>query len=227
MCGPTVYDHSHMGHAKTYICFDTIRRILTDYFGLRVHLCMNITDIDDKIIMRANERGIKFDEISRAMETEFFNDCARLNIRLPNVITRVSEYVPEIVEFIEKIIKEGFAYESAGSVYFDVIKYSQSNGHTYAKLEPTSLSDTAKLNEGEGALTVESSAKEKRNPQDFALWKKSKPGEPFWSSPWGEGRPGWHIECSAMANSIFKDKTIDIHSGGVDLKFPHHDNEIA
>lgn len=97
MCGPTVYDHSHMGHAKTYICFDTIRRILTDYFGLRVHLCMNITDIDDKIIMRANERGIKFDEISRAMETEFFNDCARLNIRLPNVITRVSEYVPEIV----------------------------------------------------------------------------------------------------------------------------------
>ena len=120
MCGPTVYDHSHMGHAKTYICMDIMRRLLTDYFGYNVKLCMNITDIDDKIIMRANERKIDFSKISRDMETEFFNDCEALNIRLPTVITRVSEYVKEIVEFIEKIISNGYAYESNGSVYFDV-----------------------------------------------------------------------------------------------------------
>lgn len=123
MCGPTVYDHSHQGHAKTYMQSDIIRRIMTDYFGYNVKLCMNITDIDDKIIARSNERNIKFEELSRQFETEFLNDCESLNIRLPTVITRVSEYVPEIVEYIEKIIKNGYAYESNGSVYFDVHKY--------------------------------------------------------------------------------------------------------
>ena len=120
MCGPTVYDHSHMGHAKTYICFDILRRIMTDYFGYDVKLCMNITDIDDKIIIKANASNIEFSKISRDNETEFLNDCEALNIRLPNVITRVSEYVPEIVQFIETIIENGYAYESNGSVYFDV-----------------------------------------------------------------------------------------------------------
>jgi len=227
MCGPTVYDHSHMGHAKTYVQSDVLRRIMTDYFGYHVKLCMNITDIDDKIIIRANERGIKFEEISRNMETEFLKDCEALNIRLPTVITRVSEYIPEIVEFIEGIIKNGYAYESNGSVYFNVIKYSKADDHTYAKLEPTSFGNLELLKEGEGSLTAEAAVSEKENQQDFALWKKAKDGEPSWKSPWGMGRPGWHIECSAMAGAIFKEHPIDIHSGGVDLKFPHHDNEIA
>lgn len=200
---------------------------MSDYFGYNVKLCMNITDIDDKIIMRANDRGIKFEELSRQFETEFFKDCESLNIRLPTVITRVSEYVPEIVAFIQKIIDNGFAYESNGSVYFNVHKYSKSDSHTYAKLDPSKVGNMEALAEGEGALTADNAPTEKTNPEDFALWKKAKEGEPRWPSPWGEGRPGWHIECSAMAASIFKEFPIDIHSGGVDLKFPHHDNEIA
>ena len=138
----------------------------------------------------------------------------------------MSEFVPEIVAFIEQIIKNGFAYESNNSVYFDVKKFSASEGHTYAKLEPTSVGNKEKMSEGEGVLT-NSEAPEKRNEADFALWKKSKPGEPKWDSPWGEGRPGWHIECSAMCGAAFKKHPIDIHTGGVDLRFPHHDNEIA
>ena len=227
MCGPTVYDHSHMGHAKTYICFDYLRRIMTDYFKYDVKLCMNVTDLDDKIIIRANEKKIPFGDLSREFETEFFKDCETLNIRLPTVVTRVSEYVPEIVQFIQGIIKNGYAYESNGSVYFDVVKYSNTQGHQYAKLEPTNVDNLELLQEGEGKLTGENVEQEKRNVRDFALWKKSKEGEPSWESPWGPGRPGWHIECSAMAGEIFKSFPIDIHSGGLDLKFPHHDNEIA
>ena len=227
MCGPTVYDHSHMGHAKTYVCFDIIHRLMTDYFGYDVKLCMNITDIDDKIIMRANEQKKDFAEISRNMETEFFKDCEALNIKQPAVITRVTEYVPEIVAFIKKIIDNGYAYESNGSVYFNVVKYNDAENHSYAKLEPTNVGNMELLAEGEGALTAEGAKTEKQSERDFALWKKSKEGEPFWDSPWGTGRPGWHIECSAMAGEIFKEYPIDIHSGGCDLKFPHHDNEIA
>ena len=227
MCGPTVYDHSHMGHAKTYICFDYIHRIMTDYFGYDVKLCMNITDLDDKIIIRANENKEDFDALSRRFETEFFKDCERLNIRLPTVITRVTEYVPEICDFISGIIKNGYAYESNGSVYFDVVKYSNTEGHSYAKLEPTNVNNMDLIAEGEGKLTGDNVVSEKRNERDFALWKKSKPGEPEWKSPWGPGRPGWHIECSAMAGEIFTGYPIDVHSGGLDLKFPHHDNEIA
>lgn len=143
-----------MGHAKTYICFDYIRRIMTDYFGYDVKLCMNITDLDDKIIIRANEQNVAFDDLSRRFETEFFKDCAKLNIRLPTVVTRVSEYVPEIVEFIQGIIKNGYAYESNGSVYFDVVKYSTADGHCYAKLEPTNVDNLDLLAEGEGKLTA-------------------------------------------------------------------------
>jgi cysteinyl-tRNA synthetase len=187
---------------------------------------MNITDVDDKIINKSIAEGKKFTDISRHFETEFLEDMKRLNVGLPEVITRVSEYVPEIVTFIQKIIDNGFAYESNGSVYFDVSKYNSDPNHTYAKLEPTSVDNKELLAEGEGALS-QAAAGEKRNEKDFALWKKSKENEPEWDSPWSKGRPGWHIECSAMAAAIFKKYPIDIHSGGVDLKFPHHDNEIA
>ena len=215
-----------MGHARSYVSFDILKRIMTDYFGYNVKLVMNITDIDDKIIRKAIEENISFEELSRRYETEFFDDMRRLNVSLPESITRVSEFVPEIVAFIEKIIENGYAYESNGSVYFDVKKYSSEPNHTYAKLEPTSVNNKEKMAEGEGVLT-NSETSEKRVEADFALWKKSKPGEPKWPSKWGEGRPGWHIECSAMAASIFKKYPIDIHTGGVDLRFPHHDNEVA
>lgn len=215
-----------MGHARSYVSFDILKRIMTDYFGYNVKLVMNITDIDDKIIRKAIEENISFEEISRRYETEFFDDMRRLNVSLPESITRVSEFVPEIVAFIEKIIENGYAYESNGSVYFDVKKYSSEPNHTYAKLEPTSVNNKELMAEGEGVLT-NSETSDKRGEADFALWKKSKPGEPKWPSKWGEGRPGWHIECSAMAASIFKKYPIDIHTGGVDLRFPHHDNEIA
>ena len=150
---------------------------------------------------------------------------ARLNILPAHILTRVSEYVPEIVQFIETIIKNGYAYESNSSVYFDTLKFHKQ--HAYAKLEPERMGDLTALSEGEGALTAETSAtKEKRNDCDFVLWKKGKTGEPVWQSPWGAGRPGWHIECSVMASAVLG-RHFDIHTGGIDLKFPHHDNEIA
>lgn len=189
-------------------------------------MCMNITDIDDKIIRIANETNNQFDAISRKYESEFLDDMKNLNAELPDVITRVSEFVPEIIAYIEKIIANGYAYESNSSVYFDVSKFNDGEKHKYAKLEPTSVNDKELLKEGEGVLAdVETT--DKKNSYDFALWKKSKENEPQWNSPWGKGRPGWHIECSAMASDFFKEFPIDIHSGGIDLRFPHHDNEIA
>lgn len=192
---------------------------------------MNITDVDDKIIRKSNEQSVPFTEISRKYETEFLDDMRRLNVRLPDVITRVSEYIPEIVAYIEKIIANGFAYESNGSVYFDVDKFAADPNHAYNKLERGASQNAERLAEGlaegEGVLATEATAADKRGPKDFALWKKSKEGEPFWESPWGTGRPGWHIECSAMAGAILPNPPIDIHTGGVDLRFPHHDNEVA
>ncbi|KAG9117692.1 hypothetical protein FRC07_007353 [Ceratobasidium sp. 392] len=359
-CGPTVYDSSHMGHARNYLTQDIIRRILTDYFGYDVHFVMNITDIDDKIIIRArhqyhldtisestpsvtpeliilienawlaylhkqlskgledksiivqgqelaswqkieelakdnvwvqagNARDEKFamhlkalrdthlalssaratqdgpapskplittsapilapyldaqhlsqpnptpipSHLTRALssywEHAFMRDMDRLGVRRPDTLTRVTEYVPEIVSFVEKIVERGWAYEAGGSVYFDVRAYDGVRSkdadweHIYAKLQPHSKNNTALLEEGEGAL---STGDTKRSPADFALWKRSKPGEPEWPSVWGPGRPGWHIECSVMASAILGDG-MDIHSGGIDLAFPHHDNEIA
>ncbi|CAE6444713.1 unnamed protein product [Rhizoctonia solani] len=357
-CGPTVYDASHMGHARNYLTQDIVRRILTDYFGYDVHFVMNITDIDDKIIIRArqqyhldtlststpsitqelidtvqkawlaylnkqltkgledkslitsgqedsswakietlaqdpswvqagNARDEKFfmhlkalrdaraaitlaqsslgtpsdalitasasilspyldalhlsspnaapipSHLTRALssywERAFMRDMDRLGVRRPDTLTRVTEYVPEIVTYVEKIVSRGWAYEAGGSVYFDVRAYDGVKGkdkdweHVYAKLQPHSKNNTALLEEGEGAL---SSSDSKRSPADFALWKRSKPGEPEWPSPWGPGRPGWHIECSVMATAILGDG-MDIHSGGIDLAFPHHDNELA
>ncbi|TIA92674.1 hypothetical protein E3P99_00529 [Wallemia hederae] len=338
-CGPTVYDSSHMGHARNYLTQDIIRRILRDYFSYDVKFVMNITDVDDKIILKARHSyllnkykqdnphlndtirhdlassfaafvdkvrpvfssipnnpshteyaqsviqhsesnlgtwlatepkagmyvqtlrdGLEalsthsidkaqdilspyldkrhgesvtdpaiFRSLAAYWENEFFKDMSALNVEKPNTLTRVSEYVPEIITFVERIIGNGYAYATSdGSVYFDTKAFDGSksrNGfeHTYAKLQPWSKGIKELIDEGEGSL---SSGAGKRNTSDFALWKASKPGEPSWKSPWGEGRPGWHIECSVMASEVLG-HNIDIHSGGVDLKFPHHDNEIA
>ncbi|XP_052798798.1 cysteine--tRNA ligase, cytoplasmic-like [Mya arenaria] len=322
-CGPTVYDTSHMGHARSYISFDILRRVMSGYFNYNVIYSMNITDIDDKIIRRARQNhlweaymaegkpwnavvedtvvamkpfGEKlvnetdpdkkamyermktrielavtameaaanngqecqearknlllaskdvladwldvqhgsevtdkliFSKLSSHFEEEYHSDMDSLNVLPADVLTRVSEYVPEIIEFVQRIIKNGYGYESNGSIYFDVGAFSSKPDHYYAKLVPEAYGDMKALKEGEGELSIsEDRMGEKRSPNDFALWKAGKPGEPLWDSPWGKGRPGWHIECSVMASSILGE-TLDIHTGGVDLKFPHHDNELA
>ncbi|XP_070687265.1 cysteine--tRNA ligase, cytoplasmic [Pempheris klunzingeri] len=325
-CGPTVYDASHMGHARSYISFDILRRILRDYFKYDILYCMNITDIDDKIIKRARHNYLLeqykekkpqpaqilqdvlstrepfktylvsvsdpdkkqmllrmdaavtaalqpleaamerkaadeviqplaqtllesskdvlsewldrqfgsqvtensiFSILPKYWEGEYHKDMEALNVLPPDVLTRVSEYVPEIVEFVEKVISNGYGYDSNGSVYFDTAKFDSSPQHSYAKLVPEAVGDQKALEEGEGDLSVSAERlSEKKSPNDFALWKASKPGEPSWDSPWGKGRPGWHIECSAMAGSILGE-SMDIHGGGCDLRFPHHDNELA
>nr|CAG4643781.1 EOG090X02DZ [Lepidurus arcticus] len=324
-CGPTVYDASHMGHARSYISFDILRRVLTNYFGYDVQYVMNITDIDDKIIKRARqnhlydnyvkeehnlqkvmddttaalqiftaavqkttdpdkkvmqekllskvnaavqevEAAVKstndsqlqtsktvllteakdllsdwldgqkghsvtdnaiFASFPRFWETDFHSDMNNLQVLPADVVTRVSEYIPEIVAYIQKIIDNKLAYEANGSVYFDVARFDTHPNHHYAKLVPEAYGDSKALQEGEGDLSVsEERLSEKRSANDFALWKASKAGEPSWDSPWGRGRPGWHIECSVMASAICGE-SLDIHTGGVDLKFPHHDNELA
>ncbi|XP_055470665.1 cysteine--tRNA ligase, cytoplasmic isoform X2 [Psammomys obesus] len=325
-CGPTVYDASHMGHARSYISFDILRRVLRDYFQYDVFYCMNITDIDDKIIRRARQNylfeqyreqkpaaaqllkdvhaalkpfsvklsettdpdkrqmleriqnSVKlatepleqavhsstsaeevdscvqvlleeakdllsdwldstggsevtdnsiFSKLPKFWEAEFHKDMEALNVLPPDVLTRVSEYVPEIVNFVQKIVDNGYGYASNGSVYFDTAKFAASEKHSYGKLVPEAVGDQKALQEGEGDLSISADRlSEKRSPNDFALWKASKPGEPSWPCPWGKGRPGWHIECSAMAGTLLG-ASMDIHGGGFDLRFPHHDNELA
>ncbi|PHH86010.1 hypothetical protein CDD83_10877 [Cordyceps sp. RAO-2017] len=343
-CGPTVYDKSHLGHARNYVSTDIIRRILMHYFGFQVKFVMNMTDVDDKIIIKARrqrlleleknkayaederrslalaafrsyaaanlpllaadgaapldetnyagrrdgayrqvlsggtlsgegrpgdaEAKIKmhisnmdaaaaaleqgavfpgadeillphldslyketidtrdqsmFTDLTKGMEALFMQDMDNLNVLRPDVITRVTEYMPQIVKFVEQIVDKGFAYEAEGSVYFDIAAFEKA-GNTYARLRPDSRNDKSLQEEGEGSLSKNLGGK--RGAGDFALWKRSKAGEPFWPSRWGDGRPGWHIECSVMASDILGAR-MDIHSGGIDLAFPHHDNELA
>lgn len=231
-CGPTVYAESHVGHARTYLSLDIIARIVRDFLGYNVILCQNVTDVDDKIILRSSERNIPFRELASKYENEFLEDMASLGVQLPDITTRVSEYVPEIISYIETLISKGVAYESNGSVYFSVSDFEKA-GHKYGKLMPEQIGNEKLLAEGEGSLT---NSTEKRAAADFVLWKKTKDHkedniiEPSWPSPWGQGRPGWHIECSVMSNFAlqkFGGGCVDIHAGGVDLKFPHHENEIA
>ncbi|QWU88168.1 hypothetical protein CA3LBN_002433 [Candidozyma haemuli] len=332
-CGPTVYNHAHMGHARNYVCSDICRRILQDYFGYNVEFVQNVTDIDDKIIVAARheylfeqmeaqykevdevllehaktylkeyvaknlagfdaelpglvawldslnlqelaveqpklpmyakaareahqaifkpETDVKrflaavkdvsvpsldkkygstvtdpeiFRKLPAFWENKFNQDMDRLNVLQPTVTTRVSEYVPDIIAFVERIISNGFAYATKdGSVYFDTVRFENDPNHDYAKLQPWNKGSLELINDGEGSLSLDGTSK--KSPADFALWKASKPGEPAWDSKWGPGRPGWHIECSVMASDILGE-VIDIHSGGVDLCFPHHDNELA
>ncbi|UNI18620.1 Cysteine--tRNA ligase [Purpureocillium takamizusanense] len=343
VCGPTVYDKSHLGHARNYVSTDIIRRILMHYFGFDVKFVMNMTDVDDKIIIKARrqrlleleknktysaaelralalaafrayaasslpllvDEGVELDEsnytarrdaaygkvlagstltgegkpgdpeakikmhlgnmdaaaaamkqgdifpgadeillpyldslyketidtrdqtmftdLTKSMETLFTEDMDNLNVLRPDVITRVTEYVPQIVSFVDRVVQKGFAYEAEGSVYFDIAAFEKA-GNTYARLRPDSRNDKSLQEEGEGSLSKNLGGK--RGAGDFALWKKSKAGEPFWPSPWGDGRPGWHIECSVMASDVLGSR-MDIHSGGIDLAFPHHDNELA
>ncbi|KAH8805796.1 tRNA synthetases class I (C) catalytic domain-containing protein [Xylogone sp. PMI_703] len=344
-CGPTVYDFSHLGHARNYVATDIIRRILKDYFQYNVKFVMNITDIDDKIILKARRQRILelekakphteaqlstlaseafqqyaknnlpelfkssneseltpsnyaerrdaaygkvlaggalvgdgkpgddeakmkmhinnlsaaaiaiqqgkvlggaddillpyldslykdtfdvsdhsiFTDVTKYYEQLFMEDMDALNVLRPDVITRVTEYVPKIVDFVEKLVQKGFAYEAYGSVYFDIAAFEKA-GNPYARLRPESRNDKSLQEEGEGSLSKNLGGK--KGAGDFALWKKSKVGEPSWPSPWGEGRPGWHIECSVMASDVLGSK-IDVHSGGIDLAFPHHDDELA
>lgn len=223
ICGPTVYSDSHLGHARTYLAFDIIIRILKRYFNYNVTFAMNITDIDDKIINRSRELGITTSELANKYEKEFFEDMKSLNIEQPDVILRVTEHLPEIIEEIKIIIANGYAYVVNGSVYFDVQKFNNNLSPNHAKLDPArDLSSVFEDEDGPSHTTSE-----KRFANDFALWKSQKnPYDPCWESPFGQGRPGWHIECSAMATHIFGEH-LDIHGGGVDLKFPHHHNEIS
>ena len=228
-----MYAESHLGHARTYVSLDVIRRITKDYLGYNVILCQNVTDVDDKIIIRSSERNIPFTELTAKYEAEFLEDMAMLGVQNPDIVTRVSEYVPEIIEYIATLIEKGIAYPSNGSVYFNTDAFVRA-GHVYGKLMPEQIGNSELLAEGEGSLVVN---EDKRNGSDFVLWKKTKDHstdgivEPTWASPWGNGRPGWHIECSVMSNFALEkfggNQGLDIHCGGTDLKFPHHENEIA
>ena len=227
-CGPTVYSDSHIGHARTYISLDIIHRIMRNYLNYNLIICQNITDIDDKIIIKSNEENIDFKDLSSKYEKDFFNDMHKLGVLYPDILTRVSEYVNEIISYIETLVNKGFAYEMNGSVYFDIQNY-QNKDFKYGKLVPEQIGNSELLQEGEGKLA---SQDHKKSESDFVLWKKTKDDkkEPFWNSKWGKGRPGWHIECSVMSYFAFKDINggyLDVHAGGVDLKFPHHENEEA
>jgi cysteinyl-tRNA synthetase len=213
VCGVTVYDHCHIGHARANIVFDIVYRYLK-YAGYDVTYVRNYTDIDDKIINRANERGISYQSLTEQYIRAFDDDMTALGLLQPTHQPKATDYIPQIVDLVSKLIERDLAYESAGDVYFAVDKFP-----TYLKLSKRNMDDMLA-----GARIAPGDLK--RNPMDFALWKSAKPGEPFWESPWGKGRPGWHIECSAMSMDLLG-PSFDIHGGGKDLVFPHHENEIA
>lgn len=212
-CGPTVYNYIHIGNARPLCVFDVLRRYL-EYRGYKVYFVQNFTDIDDKIIRRANEEGLTFSEVSEKYIKEFWVDAKGMNIREATIHPKATENIDEIIAIISALVEKGYAYEAQGDVYFSPAKFAEYGKLSHQPLEE--LEAGARINIGEV----------KKEPMDFALWKAAKPGEPSWESPWGQGRPGWHIECSAMVRR-YLGKTIDIHCGGQDLIFPHHENEIA
>lgn len=213
VCGPTVYNYIHIGNARPVIVYDTVRRYLT-YRGYEVDYVSNFTDVDDKIIKAANELGEDVSELTERFIAAYFEDITALGAQKADAHPRVTEHMDEIIEFIDVLVQKGYAYESQGDVYYRTRKFKN-----YGQLSHQSVDD---LKVG---ARIEAGTK-KEDDLDFALWKAAKPGEISWKSPWGEGRPGWHIECSVMVHNHFGD-TIDIHAGGQDLKFPHHENEIA
>lgn len=212
-CGPTVYNYIHIGNARPLCVFDVLRRYL-EYRGYKVKFVQNFTDIDDKIIKRANEEGVSYEEISEKYIKEFWTDADGLNFKHATVHPKATENIDEIIDIIKTLVDKGYAYEAGGDVYFRTLKFNE-----YGKLSHQPIEDLES-----GARIAIGEVKD--DPLDFALWKGAKPGEPYWDSPWGKGRPGWHIECSAM-NRKYLGNTIDIHCGGKDLVFPHHENEIA
>jgi len=213
VCGPTVYNYFHIGNARPFVVFDTVRRFF-EYIGYRVTFVQNFTDIDDKIIMKAKQDGISPTEVSEKYIEEYFRDAQALGVNKADVHPKVTENVKEIIGYVETLIEKGFAYEVNGDVYYDTSKFDD-----YGKLSRQSIDDL------EVGARVEAN-EIKKHPVDFALWKSQKDGEQGWDSPWGKGRPGWHIECSVMSTK-YLGETIDIHAGGQDLIFPHHENEIA
>ncbi|WP_035292600.1 cysteine--tRNA ligase [Clostridium sp. KNHs214] len=213
VCGPTVYDFFHIGNARTFVIFDTIRKYL-EYRGYKVKFVQNFTDIDDKMIRRANEENVTVKSLGDKFIEEYYKDADGLNIERATVNPRATEYINQIVNFVKELVDKGYAYEVNGDVYFHTKKFDE-----YGKLSGQNLDDLqagARINVDE----------RKKDPMDFVIWKSQKPGEPAWESPWGMGRPGWHIECSCMSYDLLGE-TIDIHGGGMDLIFPHHENEIA
>ncbi|HXV69388.1 MAG TPA: cysteine--tRNA ligase [Nitrospira sp.] len=213
VCGVTVYDYCHIGHARSALVFDVLRRYL-EYSGYAVTFVKNFTDVDDKIIKRANEQGVGCDQITAKFIQAYQDDMGKLGVRSASIEPKATEHITDIIGITQKLIAKGLAYQVDGDVYFEVAKYPH-----YGRLSKRRLED---LQAGARVDVDE----RKRHPMDFALWKSSKPGEPSWPSPWGPGRPGWHIECSAMSLRHLGE-TFDIHGGGMDLIFPHHENEIA
>ena len=212
-CGPTVYNYIHVGNARPIIMFDVLRRYL-EYRGYDVTFVQNFTDVDDKIIKRANEEGITSEEVAAKYISEYFKDAEGLGVRPATIHPKATENIQQIIDMVQSLVDKGYAYVVNGDVYYRTTKFTD-----YGKLSHQPLEELQA-----GARIDVSDVKE--NPMDFALWKAAKPSEPYWESPWGKGRPGWHIECSAMSNR-YLGKTIDIHCGGQDLTFPHHENEIA
>ena len=213
VCGPTIYDFFHIGNARSFIMSDIIRRYL-EYKKYDVSFIMNLTDVDDKLIKKANEEKTEVGTIAEKYADAFFQDIEKLNIKKATLYPKATEHMDEIIEMIKMLVDKDFAYVKDGDVFYNVVKFPH-----YGKLSGKKIEDL------ESGARIEINVN-KRNPLDFALWKKAKPNEPYWDSPWGKGRPGWHIECSAMSMKHLG-KTIDIHAGGSDLIFPHHENEIA
>ncbi|MBM6940067.1 cysteine--tRNA ligase [Limosilactobacillus coleohominis] len=217
VCGPTVYNYIHIGNARSAIAFDTVRRYL-EYIGYQVNYVSNFTDVDDKMIKAAHDQGITVPELADKYIKAFMEDTNAINIEPATMHPRATENIPEIIDFVQKLIDKGYAYVVDGDVYYRARKFKN-----YGQLSGQSIDD---LEVGASEHVSADEVGKKEDPMDFALWKAAKPGEISWDSPWGAGRPGWHIECSVMSTK-YLDNTIDIHAGGQDLEFPHHENEIA